>query len=242
MNEKQDIGSLFDRISRTYDRLNHLLSLNIDRRWRYRAVGSLTTLAADEQLLDVAVGTADLTLEVLRQGKAQHVVGIDLSEQMMKIGQEKINKSGYELSVSLKKENAQHMSFADNSFAAVTCAFGVRNFADLDAGLREMTRVLRLGGQMVILEFSYPENKVIAALYDFYFTHILPLIGKMLSHDKTAYTYLNRSVKSFIWGQPMCDKLSEVGLSNVGFKTLTFGIATIYVGEKRGIYMGEKRG
>jgi len=230
-NEKQHIGSLFDRIAETYDGLNHGLSLNIDRLWRRRAV---TAMKPAKRVLDVAIGTADLTIEMLRRGKAEHVTGIDLSKEMMRIGEEKVKKQ-YQTpqpAVDFVLANAQAMPFEDNSFDAVTCAFGCRNFSDLDAGLGEMYRVLKDGGQVTILEFSYPENKIIRWAYDLYFTRILPFIGRMVSHDKTAYTYLNRSVKSFCWGGMFVQHLLNAGFRSTFFKPLTFGIATIYTAVK----------
>lgn len=231
-NEKQHIGSLFDRIAATYDGLNHGLSLNIDRRWRRKTVAAM---APAKHVLDVAVGTADLTIEMLRRGKAEQVTGIDLSTEMMRIGEEKINRffrTDDCSSVELIYGNAQQMPFADNSYDGVTCAFGCRNFSDLDAGLREMYRVLKPGGQVTILEFSYPSNRVIRWVYDLYFTHILPFIGCLVSCDKTAYTYLNLSVKSFCWGESFAQHLHDAGFSDEHFTPLTFGIATIYTAIK----------
>lgn len=232
LKEKQQIGSLFDRIARRYDLLNHLLSLNVDRRWRRRAVAALSPVEAGQRLLDVATGTADLALEIVRQGKADCVLGVDLSEEMMKIGREKIHQAGRNEQILLQRASALELPFEDDSFATVTCAYGVRNFADLDQGLREMRRVLRPGGQLMILEFSYPDNRLIAWGYDLYFTHILPRVGRLVSHDKTAYSYLNRSVKAFVWGRDMTDRLLAAGLSQAEYKTLSYGITTIYTARK----------
>lgn len=225
MDQKQHIGLLFDRIAPTYDGLNHGLSLNIDRRWRRKTVQAMQPA---NHVLDVAIGTADLTIEMLRRGKAQQVTGIDLSDRMMAIGQGKVEK----LNVEFVHANAQQMPFEDNTFDAVTCAFGCRNFQDLDAGLSEMARVLKTGGQVTILEFSYPSNAFVRALYDIYFTHVLPAVGRLVSRDKTAYTYLNRSVKSFCWGEAFAQHLRGAGLKDVQFNPLTFGIATIYTAIK----------
>ena len=226
--EKQHIGQLFDRIAPTYDGLNHGLSHNIDRRWRRKTVARMEPA---EHVLDVAIGTADLTIEMLRQGKAKRVTGIDLSGQMMEIGKAKVEKGKWN-GVSFVFGNAQKMPFEDGSFDAVTCAFGCRNFQNLDEGLREMYRVLRPGGQVTILEFSYPENRFVRALYDFYFTHILPAVGRIVSRDKTAYTYLNRSVKSFCWGGEFVRHLSDAGFTDGRHMPLTFGIATVYTANK----------
>lgn len=215
----------FDRIAGHYDRLNHLLSLNEDRRWRKVAVQNMQPA---EQVLDVAIGTADLTVELLRQHKAQHIIGIDLSEKMMAVGKEKIARLNMSDRVSFLQMSALDMSFDSNSFDAVTCAYGVRNFSDLDKGLSQMYRVLKQGGELMILEFSYPANRLIAWAYDLYFSHVLPWVGRVLSRDKTAYTYLNRSVKNFIWGEQMCHRLQSAGFQNVRYQTLSLGITTIY--------------
>ena len=238
MEEKQHIGQLFDRIAKTYDGLNHGLSLNIDRIWRRKTVA---VMPHAEQVLDVAIGTADLTIEMLRQGKAEQVTGLDLSTEMMRFGREKVEKTkpfpsgrggGRPLNVDFVYGNAQQMPFDDNSFDGVTCAFGCRNFSDLDAGLREMYRVLKPGGQVTILEFSYPSNKCVRALYDIYFTRLLPWIGRVVSRDKTAYTYLNKSVKGFCWGEAFAQHLHDAGFREERFRPLTFGIATIYTAIK----------
>lgn len=228
-NEKQHIGQLFDRIAGTYDGLNHVLSLNIDKRWRRRAI---RMLAPAEQVLDVAIGTADLTIEILRQGKAQHVTGIDLSHGMMAIGEQKVAKRGYAPQVQFDYGSAQQMPYADSSFDTVTCAYGVRNFANMDEGLSEMYRVLRTGGELMVLEFSYPTNPVIRWGYDLYFTHILPFIGNLFSRDKGAYSYLNRSVKNFPYGEAFCQHLRKAGFSQIKATPLTFGISTIYTAVK----------
>ncbi len=237
MEEKQHIGQLFDRIAGTYDGLNHGLSLNIDRLWRRKTVA---LMQPSQHVLDVAIGTADLTIEMFRRHKAEQVTGIDLSDQMMAIGQKKItNHHGSAdrqklqiTNVKFVHANAQSMPFEDASFDAVTCAFGCRNFSNLDEGLREMYRVLKPGGQVTILEFSYPSNRLVRACYDIYFTRVLPLIGRIVSRDKTAYTYLNKSVKSFCWGEAFVQHLHDAGFSNEHFTPLTFGIATIYTAIK----------
>ena len=227
--EKGNIGALFNRIAGSYDKLNHLLSLGIDRRWRRRAVDNLKYSG---KVLDVAIGTADLALEIMHKGKADMVTGIDLSDEMMRIGAEKVERLGYGGKIVFEKGNALDISYPDASFDTVTCAFGVRNFSDLDKGLSEMYRVMKSGGQLCIIEFSYPENKLVAALYDFYFSRILPKIGGALSKDRQAYTYLNKSVKSFIWGEKMKARLQAAGFKYVGYRTMTFSIATLYMAGK----------
>ena len=212
---------LFDRIASSYDKVNHLLSLNIDKRWRRRAVRGMQE---HEEVLDVAIGTADLAIELLRQGKAKTVTGLDLSVEMMKVGQSKT----IGLPVTFVEGSAQAMPFEDNSFDALTCGFGCRNFTDLDAGLNEFYRVLKVGGELCIVEFSYPTNPLIRWCYSLYFNHLMPLIGGWASHDKPAYLYLNSSVRHFIWGEEMAAHLRAAGFQFVTFQPLTCGIATLY--------------
>ena len=206
MEEKQHIGQLFDRIAGTYDGLNHGLSLNIDKRWRRKTVQQMPSV---NHVLDVAIGTADLTIEMLRRGKAQQVTGLDLSKQMMAIGKQKVEKLAITnhqspiTNVQFVYGNAQHMPFDDASFDEVT-----------------------------ILEFSYPSNALVRALYDIYFTHILPTVGRIVSRDKTAYTYLNKSVKSFCWGEAFAQHMHDAGFTDTRFIPLTFGITTIYTAKK----------
>ena len=228
MEEKGNIGQLFDRIAKTYDGLNHGLSLNIDRLWRRKTVAKMPKA---EHVLDVAIGTADLAIEMFMRGKAQYVTGIDLSDGMMAIGKQKVDRLKIE-GITFVHGNAQAMPFEDRCFDGVTCAFGCRNFSNLSAGLSEMYRVLKPGGQVTILEFSYPTNKLIRAVYDLYFSYFLPWIGRMVSKDKTAYSYLNRSVKSFCWGEAFVQHLHEAGFSDEQFTPLSFGIATIYTAVK----------
>ena len=244
MKEKQNIGALFDRIAGKYDFLNHLLSLNIDKWWRRKAVSALMnnweTGEADNfpsvKVLDVAIGTADLSIELARRfGKrdvAFGITGIDLSAEMMRIGEEKVRKRHLQERISFMKASALEMPFDVGSYDGVTCSFGVRNFSDQNKGLTEMQRVLKPGGQLMILEFSYPKNRFIAWVYDLYFSHILPYVGRLLSKDRTAYNYLNRSVKSFVWGEEMCKRLAAAGFCNIKHQPLTFGISTIYTATK----------
>ena len=231
---RSNIGELFDRIAARYDFLNHLLSLNIDKRWRRKAVAALDSSAhpAPTHILDVAIGTGDLAMELIRQHKADKITGIDVSAEMMRIGKDKIDKAGLNERISFRQASALQMPFEADTFDAVTCAYGVRNFADLDTGLREMYRVLRPGGQLMILEFSHPTNRLFARLYDIYFTHILPGVGRLISGDRTAYTYLNRSVKAFVDAPQMCDHLSDAGFLQIHSTPLTYGITTIYSARK----------
>ncbi len=231
MQEKQNIGSLFNRIAHSYDTVNHVLSLNIDKCWRRKTVKMLPKTSRD--VLDVAIGTADLAIETLKRGKATRVTGLDLSTEMMRIGAEKAAKQGLSEQVEFVEGSALEMPFADGRFDAITCGFGVRNFSDLDKGLREMYRVLRRNGTVLILEFSYPTNPIIRWAYNFYFSRLMPLIGGIISKDKSAYTYFYHSVKNFVWGKEMVERLEQAGFTNVTNTTLTFGIAQIYKGVKK---------
>lgn len=227
--DKKHVGSLFDSIASTYDRFNHLLSLNIDKRWRRRAVRQLRPA---DHLLDVAVGTADLAIEVIRQNKACRVTGIDISTGMMDIGAQKISQAGMSQSITLLEASALEMPFADNTFSAVTCAYGVRNFSNLDQGLAEMFRVMKPGGQLMILEFSYPQNAIIRWCYNLFFTHLMPLVGKAVSRNSGAYLYFRQSVKNFIWGEAMAQRLAAAGFAQVSYRPMTLGITTLYMAQK----------
>lgn len=227
--EKNEVGRLFDRIAGTYDKFNHVLSLNIDKSWRRRTVRRMRECSS---VLDVATGTADLAIAMARSGKAGTVVGMDISTKMMDIGRGKVERAGLDGKISFMEGSALEMPFDDCSFDAVTCAYGVRNFSDLDRGLGEMLRVLRPGGQLLILEFSYPSNRLVRALYDFFFTNIMPLVGRIISKDADAYIYFRNSVKNFIWGREMASRITQAGFSNVSFKAMTFGITTLYIAEK----------
>lgn len=227
--DKKHVGSLFDSIASTYDRFNHLLSLNIDKRWRRRAVRQLRPA---DHLLDVAVGTADLAIEVIRQNKASRVTGIDISTGMMDIGAQKISQAGLSQSITLLEASALEMPFADSTFSAVTCAYGVRNFSNLDQGLAEMFRVMKPGGQLIILEFSYPQNVIIRWCYNLFFTHLMPLVGKAVSRNSGAYLYFRQSVKNFIWGEAMAQRLAAAGFAQVSYHPMTLGITTLYMAQK----------
>ncbi|MDO5442893.1 MAG: bifunctional demethylmenaquinone methyltransferase/2-methoxy-6-polyprenyl-1,4-benzoquinol methylase UbiE [Bacteroidia bacterium] len=227
--DKKNIGKLFDSIAGTYDRFNHLLSFNIDKKWRRRSVKRLLNAG---NVLDVATGTADLAMEIVRQGKAASVLGMDISTGMMDIGRAKVEKAGMQDRISFLEGSALEMPFPEGEFDAVVCAYGVRNFSDLDQGLSEMHRVLSGGGQLMILEFSYPSNAFVRSLYDFFFSNVMPLVGKALSKNGGAYKYFRDSVKGFIWGQEMADRISAAGFKKVSFKTMTFGITTVYFAEK----------
>ena len=226
----ENIGSLFDSISSRYDRFNHTASMGIDRLWRRRAVRSLPDC---QLVLDVAAGTADLCIETIRQGKSQKVVGVDISEGMLDVGREKVLRKGLSDKIELRVADCASLPFDDNTFDAVTCGYGVRNFAELDRSLTEIFRVLKPGGQLRILEFTYPTNKLVRFFYDFYFTRIVPRIGKKLTDNGEAYIYFMKSVKSFAKGRDFIAILEKNGFSDTSFKSQTFGISTLYKACKR---------
>ncbi len=224
---------MFDSIAWRYDFLNHFLSLHIDKIWRRKAVNELRGRTLD-RVLDVATGTADLALAVQKRLRPRHIVGIDISEGMLEIGRKKIEKKGLGQQIALLHGASENIPFDDRTFDAVTVAFGVRNFENLEKGLHEMLRVLKPGGKVVILEFSVPKNRFFRSLYYFYFLRILPFVGRLVSKDAGAYTYLPDSVRSFPSGAYFKKIAESCGYSKVTVRTLSFGIACIYTGVKTG--------
>ncbi len=230
MDKKQRVMHMFDHIARYYDFLNHFLSLNMDKTWRKKAINELME-DNPKIILDVATGTADLAIEALRLNPDK-IIGIDISEQMLQLAKEKINKKQLSQKIEFQRSDSENLPFVDNTFDAVTVAFGVRNFEDLEKGLSEMFRVLKKGGRAVILEFSRPDKFPFKQLFGFYFNNILPFVGKTISKDKGAYRYLPESVKNFPDGMDFINILKKAGFSYTGYKTLSFGICTIYTGQK----------
>ena len=225
------IAAMFDRISPKYDALNHILSLNIDKVWR-KKTAKIVSKTQPKAILDLATGTADLAIAMAKHNPQTHIIGLDISEKMLEIGKEKVKLQNLENQIELHHGDAASLPFEDARFDAVTVAFGVRNFEDLDKGLSEMHRVLKTNGQAVILEFSMPERFPIKQLYNFYFKHLLPNIGKWVSKDGNAYTYLPHSVEKFPKPSDFCNILGSFGLKNCQIKPLSFGIATLYVANK----------
>jgi demethylmenaquinone methyltransferase/2-methoxy-6-polyprenyl-1,4-benzoquinol methylase len=228
--KKQQVASMFNNISKKYDLLNHLLSAGIDIIWRKKAI-KLLKKEHPKLILDIATGTGDFAIEALSL-KPEKVIGVDISEGMLSIGREKIAKAGLQSQIELMPGDSENLQFNDNKFDAVIVAFGVRNFEDLERGLQEMFRVLRKGGTVVILEFSKPEKFPVKNFYNFYFRFILPLIGKMISKDNSAYTYLPESVNSFPYGKEFLKILEKTGFHSSQCIKLTFGISSIYIGKK----------
>lgn len=228
--KKQQVAKMFNRISGRYDFLNHFLSMGIDIAWRRKAIRLLGSIKP-KQILDVATGTGDFAIEALRL-KPEKVVGVDISEGMLEVGRRKIRERHLEGAIELQFGDSENLPFADNIFDAVIVAFGVRNFENLEQGLAEMLRVLKPGGQVVILEFSKPLKFPMKQLYNVYFTAILPRIGRSISRDQEAYRYLPESVKAFPDGISFLKILSGLGYKNPQCKPLTFGISSLYWGSK----------
>jgi demethylmenaquinone methyltransferase/2-methoxy-6-polyprenyl-1,4-benzoquinol methylase len=229
-NKKQQVEQMFDNIAPKYDFLNHFLSLGIDKLWRKKAIRILKQ-DQPKRILDVATGTGDFAIAASRL-EVDEIVGFDLSEQMIRVGEEKVKKLKLDSLIRFQKGDSENMPFEDASFDAITVAFGVRNFETLQKGLDEFYRVLRNGGVAIILEFSKPKYFPFKQLYRFYFFHILPFIGGLVSKDASAYSYLPESVMAFPDDQEMLEILGGTGFSNVRQKRLTFGIATIYIARK----------
>ena len=229
--KKSHIRSMFDRIAPSYDRLNHLLSLNIDRLWR-RQVVRIVREQAPRRILDVATGTGDLAIDLARRLPDVQLLGADISEEMLAIARTKIARNGLDSRIELMVEDAEQLSLAEASVDTVTVGFGVRNFADIDAGLREFHRVLKPGGQAVILELSRPDNRIIRTVFEWYFHRLLPRIGGLISRDRKAYEYLPASVKAFPAPERFLGMMQAAGFRNCRARSQSFGIARIYTGEK----------
>lgn len=228
--KKEQVAKMFNNIAHKYDFLNHTLSMGIDILWRKKAVKILKK-NNPKSVLDIACGTGDFSIEDLKSGAAK-VVGLDISEGMVNVGIQKIKKKGLSDKVTLQVGDSENMPFEDKSFDGITVGFGVRNFENLEKGLSEMHRVLTDNGQVIVLEFSKPKKFPIKQLYFFYFKYILPKIGRLISKDQTAYTYLPDSVNAFPDGKNFTDILEKVGFKDTKIVPCSFGIASIYVGTK----------
>jgi demethylmenaquinone methyltransferase / 2-methoxy-6-polyprenyl-1,4-benzoquinol methylase len=226
------VEQMFDNIAPSYDKLNHRLSWNIDRKWRNTAIDQLVSLSP-KTILDVATGTSDFAILSAMKLQPQSLVGIDISDGMMDIGRRKVKERGLEGVVSFKKEDCLNLSFSENTFDAITVAFGIRNFQDLDRGLQNMYRVLKQGGKVVIVELTTPVKFPMKQLYAVYRKTVLPLYGRLISKDTDAYNYLNKTIAAFPQGEKMQEILQKAGFCNVKFKRLTFGICTLYTAEKK---------
>lgn len=221
---------MFDDISPKYDFLNHFLSFGIDYLWRKKLVKVLAS-CHPESVLDVATGTGDLAIAITSV-KPQKIVGIDISEKMLEVGRQKLRIKGLDEMITLRRADAEKIPFSDNTFEAITVAFGVRNFENLELGLKEMRRVLRPGGVMLILEFSHPHAFPMKQLYGIYSRYIIPLMGRLISGNSKAYSYLPESVAAFPSGKKFLAILESQGMKNTKLIKLSMGIATIYIAEK----------
>ncbi len=230
--KKDQVAGMFDKIAFRYDLMNRVLSGGIDLYWRRRAIKELIPLNP-KKILDVATGTADVAIMTYRYLKPAKITGIDISEGMLKIGRQKLAKALLNKHIELFEGDAEAINFEDNTFDAITVAFGVRNFANLEKGLGEMWRVLKPGGKLVVLEFSKPKKKWFNGFYNLYMRIIAPKAGQWLSKNKDAYQYLNNSVKAFPEGETFLHILQQTGYSETTLKRLSLGICTIYCGTKR---------
>lgn len=231
MAKKEGVRKLFDNIAPDYDKLNHILSLNIDKGWRKKAVRNLVDTQELLKVLDVACGTGDFTIEIAQKvAKGSEVIGVDISEGMMAVGREKIKKAG--VSAELFVADCEDLPYADNTFDRISVGFGVRNFEHLELGLSQMCRVLTPGGKLVILELSVPSNAFIRWCYKLYFLKILPAIGGMISGDRGAYEYLPASVLRFPGPDKFIPMLKSAGFAQVEHTPLTLGICRMYVAKK----------
>ena len=223
--KKEQVAAMFNSISRRYDFLNHFLSMGIDILWRKKAIRQLRDLEP-KMILDVATGTGDLAIEALKLNPDK-VIGVDISQGMLDMGNKKLQKLGLTDRIELQMGDSEQLLFDDNKFDAAVVAFGVRNFQDLEQGVADMHRVIRTGGKLVVLEFSQPTNFPMKQLYGFYFNVILPLIGRFVSSDNAAYTYLPESVAKFPYGDQFTDLLKKIGFKETKCIPLTFGISSI---------------
>ena len=229
-NKKKQVQIMFDSIAEKYDFLNHFLSFGIDRFWRKKLIKKIKKYKHD-RILDIATGTADLAISAVKLNPLQ-IIGIDISENMLKIGEKKVKKLGLDQLIELKQADAENIPFSDKSFDVVMVAFGIRNFENLNAGLQEIFRVLNQGGMFIVLEFSKPTAFPIKQLYGLYSKWILPHAGKRISGDKNAYTYLPKSVKAFPEGKELLNMFKQQGFTSLCHKSLSFRIVTLYYGFK----------
>jgi len=225
------VEMMFDNIAPTYDTLNHRLSWDIDKGWRRKAIRQLAPYKP-QSLLDIATGTGDFAIMAAQMLNPQRLIGADISEGMMDIGREKVRKAGLDGIISFEREDCTALSYADNSFDAVTAAFGIRNFANLDKGLAEMCRVLKKGGHLSIVELTTPVTFPMKQMFHIYSHTVLPVYGRLISRDTSAYSYLTKTIEAFPQGEQMVGILKKAGFEDATFKRLTFGICTMYFATK----------
>lgn len=227
----QLVEEMFDHIAPTYDTLNHRLSWEIDKGWRKKAIQKLVPYCP-EKILDIATGTGDFAILAAKMLHPQILIGADISEGMMQVGRKKVSIEHLKDIISFKKEDCMNLSFKDNTFDAVTAAFGIRNFQNLDQGLKEMCRVLKKGGHLSIVELTEPVSFPMHQLFRIYSHTVLPVYGKLISRDSSAYHYLTKTIEAFPQGESMMKILKKAGFSETGFQRLTFGICTLYFAKK----------
>lgn len=228
-----NIEQMFNSIAADYDKLNHILSLRTDKSWRKKALKEIIVRDSRQEILDIACGTGDFSIEMATHSNPGTVItGLDLSEGMLSVMRDKVERSGLADRITIRQRNCEKMDFDDNSFDRVTIGFGIRNFEHREKALEEILRVLRPSGKLVILELSVPTIPVIRALYKLYFLHVLPFVGGVISGKKGAYRYLPASVLKFPGKNEWMRTMSECGYANVRHKALSFGICRMYVGEK----------
>lgn len=225
------VEEMFDNIAPTYDTLNHRLSWDIDKGWRKKAIKCLLPYAP-KKMLDIATGTGDFAILAAQMLHPEQLVGADISEGMMEIGRQKVKRMGLDKVISFEKQDCLHLSYEDETFDAVTAAFGIRNFQNLDQGLSEMCRVLKKGGHLCIIELTTPVSFPMKQLFRIYSGTVLPIYGKLISKDQSAYDYLNKTIAAFPQGEVMMEVLKKAGFEKAEFKRLTFGICTLYFATK----------
>ncbi len=227
----EQVEMMFDNIAPTYDTLNHRLSWNIDKGWRHKAIRQLAPYCP-QTILDIATGTGDFAIMQAEMLHPEKILGVDISMRMMDIGRRKIAERGLDGIISFSREDCMKLSFADESFDAVTAAFGIRNFQNLDVGLREMCRVLKRGGHLSIVELTTPVCFPMKQLFRIYSHTVLPVYGRLISKDNSAYGYLTATIEAFPQGERMVEILKNAGFREASFKRLTFGICTMYFATK----------
>ena len=222
---------MFDNIAPTYDKLNHRLSWKIDYGWRKKAISKLKPFCP-QKILDIATGTGDFAILAAEMLNAQQVVAVDISEGMMEIGKKKVEKKKLDEIVTFEKQDCMSLSYEDEVFDAITSAFGIRNFQELDKGLKEMHRVMKAGGHLSIVELTQPTRFPMKQIFWIYSHTILPVYGRLVSNDRDAYSYLTKTIEAFPQGEEMVEILKRAGFSEASFSRQTFGISTIYFAKK----------
>lgn len=229
--KREQVLAMFNSIAPTYDRLNHALSLGIDRRWRRKAIDALKPFHP-QTILDVATGTGDFAILAAKRLDPDRIIGVDISQEMMDIAEQKVKEAGLSSVIFFSQDDCTDLSFADESFDAVTVAYGARNFEDIEAGLREMCRVLQPGGHLMLVELTTPPHAPMKQLFNFYARTVMPFLGRRISQDDSAYTYLPLSMAAFPQAEVMKPLLLQCGFSDVQFRRFTFGLSTMYLATK----------